>query len=472
MKVVLGAIALIVFVAATFSTPVFAAAVGVVDEAGKAVVGARVLVGSVEGVPFAGNILTTDAGGWAQAPAAWTAPQSVTIEAAGYVRATYVAAPAVTAVYTLRKTPAKGRLELNGQTTGFGALSSNGTMDVSLVINAIPRSDVTTLDLTQLIGTDIDKTNVLAGLVSLEIPANLSIPKQSESIVTVSKPYFRVFVNEPGRHRFATIRAQFDADATIDDLKNGKSFFDIINRLRFRSFSIRDFSITLPVQSSNLPVNGVALKAGTAVVAPTLPRGYAMVATALNEELGLFLVTDVKRLFSGERRQLMTTAQSGAGANVVLHALKKYEPSRVDFSGSDFEEMSTVLAPAGTSIQFLPIVKQVESRGRSIVFAPPTTVTGVNAQLTRVTLSKIEIVSSGALWLTKKAPVWDLYTHGFADQIELPGLGVDPWTSKGRYRWDLSYGASGAAESTVPWGPSALGQMTHVTRSAVDFLIK
>lgn len=455
--------------------------IAVVDESSAPVAGAKVLIGDAVGTPFAGNLLQTDGDGKVAIPPNWSAELMLTIDAPGFVRTTYLAQAPEAKVVSIRRQP-KQRLELTGQTTGFGRLSNDGTMDVSLVFPALSRQQVNALELTRLIGTDIDKRSVYGQ--TLEIPANLSIPAQTESIylfvpVSLDKPSFRVFVDAAGSYRFAAVRATFDFKTTIDDLRKGHSFFDVINRLQFQSFATRDYVIQRQLQSGSIPVGEEPLQAGAAIAAPTLPKGYSILAVAMSEAQGQFVVTDVKRLLSGEHRSLMVAAKP-KGANYLLRTLKKYEPSRTDFSGYDYDEMSTIFEQVGAlgAVGFLPLAKPPESRARSLILTKPTDQAALSPALrprfTRLALAKVDRVGSGGLWLMASQPLWDFYADGFVGKVDIPALGADPWASKGRYRWELvftgSTDGSGAAP-TVTAAETRFHGVSHLTRSAIDFAI-
>ncbi len=447
----------------------------VADIEGRALAGARIQIGPRAAAPFASNILTTGSDGLVALPLEWKSADVVTVEAPGYIRATYFNRQPEAQVFKLRKSVDKVSPRLEGKTTGFGQLTGNGVLDVSLVYPAVQRAAVSTLELTQLIGTGVDKVKVYGE--EIELPSNLSVPAQTETYfmivpVSLDKPTYRATVPAMGDYRFAAVHAQFDFKKTIDDLRDGKSFFDLINRLQFRSYTTRDFAIRLPAQGANLPLGETALKASVAVQAKGLPRGYAMVATSLVEDGGLCVVTDVKRLLEGEKRTLMASAKSGASL-LVLRTLKKYDAKRTDFSGSDYEEMSAIVSSASQSpiASFIPILAPIVSKGRAITFTPPTLSPELKAGLTVVSLSKVEVIGSGGLWLIKKEPVWDLYQDGFTAEMALPSVGADPWATKGRYRWELTYAAT-AQPIKAEVNPAGIGTMTHVSKTAVDFVVK
>jgi hypothetical protein len=451
----------------------------VVDTEGRPIANAKVMIGLRPGLPFAANVIETDAAGHVGQPASWIDAQPITIEAPGYVRATYFSQMPRDAIFKIRHAHAPKPLQLQGVTTGFGTLVRNGTLDVSLVFPAVPVSQASSLELTQLIGTGVDKISVYGETINL--PANLSIPLQSESVyvvvpVTLDKPTYRTFVPFAGTYRFAAVHARFDFKRTIEDFQAGKSFFDVINRIDFQSYTTRDFDMRLPAQSASLPLGENGLAASVPVRAAGLPGGYAMLATTLAYRNGLCTVTDVKRLLEGESRTLK--ASNGAVETLLVRTLKKYDSTRVDFSGADYEEASVIMTPAShpMSSSFLPLLAPIRTQGRTLVAIPPTLPAGVDAGLTQVTLSKVDVANDGDLKLVEKSPLWDLYAAGFAASMELPATSNEVWALPGRYRWELRYGGTEGSHA-VPivdanrLSPDAIGEMSHVVKTAVDFSV-
>lgn len=440
----------------------------VIGDDQKPVAGAEILIGSMSGVPFRGNLIKTGTDGKVSLPEAWQSTAAVTIEAKGYVRSTFLSLTPAGLSFTIRRAP-MGSLTLKGKATGFGNLKSNGTLDVGLVFQSVNRSDLSALDLTRLISPDVDHQKAYG--FDIAIPANLSIPSQSESIflfvpVSLDKPDFRtaILAGMQPTSTIAAVGAQFDFKKMIGDLKDGKSFFDLINGLRFRSYSVRAVQTPAALagvtQALDIPTNEIPIASGPALQVGALPAGYAVVATALTDHAGAFVVTDVKRLLSGEKRNLGVAYQGQS--SWIVRTLKKYEPERTNFAGSDYEELSSIVLPANQTpaADFLPIVKPLTVSGRTLFFSSPALPAGLDRGGTRVTLSKVQFLNKGTLNLVDKTPLWDFWSPDYIGQIELPTLSSDPWTQKGQYRWELSFGAK----------PLGSNEHTHLTRASVDFI--
>ncbi len=463
-----------------------ASQIAVVDPAGHAISSATVLFGRSAGAPFSANVLKTDTNGIANWPPAWKQALPVTVDAPGFVRATFLDRLPGPHTFVLRPARSVAPISLVGKTTGFGRLVSNGVLDVSLVFPAVPRASFGALELTALIGNGVDKVSVYGQ--ELELPVNLSVPAQTETYfgfipVSLDKLKYQVSVPTKGTYRLAAVRAQFDFKKTVDDLRAGSSFFDIINRFQFRSYASRDLNLGLPLQVADLPTDEVKLQPKLSVKAAGLPSGYALLATFAMENQGLCVVTDVKRLLESEQRNLMIPdlARANLGSGILLQSIKKYQPSRTDFSGPDFEEMSSVISKvtsagslAQPAVGFYPVLKAIATTGRSLILAPPGPNPGLINEKTSVTLSAVSLVSSGTLWLVDKTPIWDFYGAGQVAVLDIPSLGGDPWSSKGRYRWELLYtgqqAGTGVASATS-LGPMDGAAATHFVKTATDFQV-
>lgn len=461
--------------------------ISVVDQRGAPIAGALVLVGSQPGVPFADNILKADSSGEIRLASEksilnWT-DVPVTIDAPGFVRTTvYGVSSDQTQLghsqIALKQAYSPVKTELIGKTSGYGRIASNGTLDVSLVFPSVADADLGRLELTSLIGAGVDRVSVYGH--ELELPENLSVPQQTESFmgfipVTLNKPQYRVRFPATGDLGVSAVRAQFDFKKTVGDLRDGKSFFDLINRFQFRSMATRYLTLKSGVQSYDLPIDEELLVPRVQVQGLGLPSGYAMIAIAVQGQGGRFAISDVKRLLNGEQYNLVASEQSIARGDFMrlVRSLKKYEPSRTDFSGYDYEEASTVVSPievstgqvAAPSVRFLEFLRPLKTSGRSLhLDAPSGVVGGIAITSGRVLLSRVQPVSSGSLWLVEKTPVWEFRFPGVRPRIDIPAFGKDPWSEVGRYRWEHEYLGHDVAVSTT--------DMTHHVRTAVDFIVK
>lgn len=461
--------------------------ISIVDQKGVPIVGALVLVGPQLGVPFADNVLKSNSSGeialtgeksrlnWTDVP--------VTIEAPGFVRTTvygvsFDQSRQGLSQIVLQHAHSPLKAELIGKTSGYGRTASNGTLDVSLVFPSVADAELGRLELTSLIGAGVDRVSVYGQ--ELELPENLSVPQQTESFmgfipVTLNKPQYRVRFPAAGDLGVSAVRAQFDFKKTVADLRDGKSFFDLINRFQFRSMATRYLTLKTGVQSYDLPIDEERLVPRIQVQGVGLPQGYAMIAIAAQGQGGRFAISDVKRLLNGERYNLVASEKGITRGDLMrlVRSLKKYQPSRTDFSGYDYEEVSTVVSHidasagqvAAPNVRFLEFLRPLATSGRSLhLDAPSGAVGGIAIARGRVMLSKVQPVSSGSLWLVEKTPLWEFRFPGVRPRIDIPAFGKDPWSEVGRYRWEHEYLGHDVAVST--------SNLTHHVRTAVDFVVK
>lgn len=439
------------------------------DEAGKPIVGAQVLIGQQTGQPHIGNLLITDSQGsidtkdldW------WTGDEYVTVQAAGFVRTTLVAQKKSGLQLTLRKPPA-GRTQLTGQTTGYGQLSNNGVLDASLIYRSILKTELATLDPVRLLESEVD-VQTLKGQ-EVKFPSNLSIPSQTETIflfvsVDMNKPIYRLFVDlaSQASASLVGICAQTGFKKMIDDLKSGQSFLELINSLNFKSYSVRPIALSPNMSGKTFGLdfaiqeNRLFLTQG--VQAGVVPSGFAVVATALTPVGSEFLVTDVKKLLNGESKLLSVPQNSNS--SWILKTLKKNDPQRTDFTGSDYETASAILMRPQEQIAlgFLPAVLPPTTQGRSLNLPAVNIPLGLQADSVRITLSQLQTQNQGVVKKVAKLALWDFFVAQPVAKVTLPILGNDPWEIKGAFRWDYSLAAK----------PVGAKELTHLTKSAIDF---
>jgi hypothetical protein len=443
--------------------------VSVVSTTGAPVANARVMIGMSANVPFPGNILITDSLGQINPPAdKWNDAQPVSIEAPGYIRATYFEVSPATNTFVLRRMQAAQQLQLNGETTGFGDLKKDGFADVGLVFRALPRSGIATFDVTALMSPEMDTMNVMGQ--NINIPSNVTVPKQVENYVipiTLNKPSYRAFFPNAGNYQVVSGHAKFPFKKTVDALRSGKNLFDVINDLEFVGASVTSLNIEVLTQTLNLAVDGVPFVKAISFTAPNYDSSFHLLAIAGTETNGLYYPSDVKTAAPGQQLML-TSPQSALATGIVIAALRKVgAPS----AGAGSDEVTSVIMAAGSanSMNFMPIPKPPTFQAFTLSMDAPALPAGVDAALTYGVYDKITTVTQGTTSYELKTPQWDVYAPRFATSLTLPQMpAFDGNTATDKFRWEVLFG--GVAKGTalpVP-GPSALEKVSHVTRSAID----
>ena len=452
-------------VAETASGPVLT----VHDSYGNPMAGAKILVGQRQNVPYANNYVTTDASGQAIAPADWTTAQPVTIEAAGHVRVTYFGQKPEAATFKLRKTITQQRHEIKGETVGFGNLPNDGIMDVGVVFNAIPRSQASTMQITNLISPETDTMTVFGQ--TFEIPSNLTVPTQTETYIfpiQFSKPVFRHYVPHGGDWKIVAARARFPLKEVVDGMRGGKKIWDMINKLEFVGASVKPMNIKGNVQT-NMTVQDIKFQPAYQVTAPNFASSSVMLAISMVETGGLYYPSDVKRLMP--REKLTLSAPRGSSGFIVNLLTKANQPYEQAALGVDAEDVTAVLTTTNKAngVEFLDNVKAPAVRSSTLVVNPPQNkIRGVVPAMTYSVLSKVEVIQAGKMKLERKYPQWELYANEWVQSFDLPEMPGAQKAGSG-HRWETVFGgATGAVAKKLVLGPETLENLSHVTKSAVD----
>ncbi len=439
----------------------------VADINGAPIADATVMIGLRENVPFPGNVLKTDAAGMVAIPAAWVDAQPVTIEGAGFVRATWMSQAPMSQTptglaLTLRRKSANQRLEFKGKTTGFTNLTKDDWADVGVVFPALRRDQLASLQVTDLISPEMDTIKIMGQ--TIEIPSNISIPKQDERYyftVTLEKPIFRTYLKEARTWKMVATHARFPFEKTVDDLRAGKSFYDVLNYFEFKSATVADISVAGPSTSKDMSIADTKFNAKLDVAAPKFASKYTMLAVSVAENGGLLYPTDVKKLNSGETRRLVAPA---GVAGYLVGALRDTNAPTV---GAAADALSAVITPNNqtTRFEFLDLPGAPKPRTGLLVLDPPkASVATVTPAATYATLNKVDKVTSGKTQLETKSPVWDVYSNGWAASMDLPDF---PSKLTGTHRWEVLFGGAPNG-TTVQLGPNIIDGLTHISKSAAD----
>lgn len=434
----------------------------ITDASGASIPAATVMIGPRENVPFPGNVLTVGTDGLLTLPAEWTDAQPVTVEAAGFVRTTWMSQSPTGLVLSLRKKVQPQRLELQGKTSGYKNLTKDGWADVGVVFPALRRDQLASLQMTDIISPEVDVLKIMGQ--TIEIPSNISIPKQDERYyftITLEKPVFRTYLKESRTWKMVATHARFPFEDVVDDLRAGKSFFDVLNYFEFKSASVEDIAISTPSTKKDMTVATTKFDALLDVAAPKFAAKYTMLAVSVADDGGLLYPTDVKKLSSGETRRLV--APKGA-PGLLVGALRD---TAAPESGPGADALSAVIAPNNqtTRFEFLDIPGNPKISTGLLVLSPPkTSVATVTPTVTYATLNKIEKLTSGKTQLETKSPLWDVYSAGWSASIELPEFSGK---LTGPHRWEVLFG--GAPNGTkVQLGPNLIDGLTHISKSATN----
>ena len=440
----------------------------VTDSAGNAISGAQILIGSALGSPFAGNLISTSEDGVFTAPAEWTSAQSVTISAPGYVRATFMGQMPTGQKFALRKILPTQTMSLKGETTGFSVKDRDGLVDFGLVIPAITKQTFFNFDVSSFISKETDTITVVGR--KIELPKNLSLPKQRESYYVgfeLNKPQFQLDFNSAGERMIYVARGQFPINEVIGDIRNGKEFYELTNYFSIKGAAVRIMNVQNDVVQ-NLPVNELNYSGNLQVSGPTFSRDELVLSVPLAFWKGWYYPTDVKMLEAGKARNLTV---AGGGTPYLLSVLKRKD--EMGGTGGNIDRLSANFIPftAGVAPSFLPLVDQ------------PTVISPYHLQMKAVTkpaainegsqysvLSKVSQVTIGGKAIDVLENVWEVYAPNWQTDMSIPEWPGENALS-GRLRWEVTL--TGVLDQNslknVDLGPKWLEAATHATRSSADF---
>jgi hypothetical protein len=429
---------------------------------------AQVLIGARDGVPFSGNLLTADDTGVIALPTAWTDAQPVTIDATGYVRATYFAQTPGAHTYQLRIQLIPQKIEIKGQATGFGKIPDDDQMYVGLVFPAISRRSIMEFQMSSIVSSESDQLSIFGQ--SFDVPSNMSIPKQTQEYifpVTFDKPAYRTYVPSRGTYHMAASQARFPFKTVVDLLRSGKSFMDVINLFEFRSVGIRDVQANAASNSQNIPVGEVKFAPNVAIQAPAFDAQSAMLALALMESAGDVIPTDLKRLNPNQKMNL--TFPTNGYSGYVLSILRPPGARKI---GAQGQTMAAIITPVNQSqaLQFMPAVGAPQLTSGTLLLQPPASTSGINTAGTYAVYSSVTVVQSGKMKMETQIPQWELFSENWDSQLglpEWPGQAATPPPAGTQFRWNVTF-LGNNSNSAVALGPDMLGQVSHISRSAID----
>jgi hypothetical protein len=420
---------------------------------------AQVLIGDAMNSAFAGNFLTTDAAGHVTVPAEWTANASITVQATGFVRATYLnqAPHSMTIALRSQKQMTK-KFEIKGTALDLRPFKGDGAVDFGWVIAAFTKSDLTNFDLGNILSPQRDALDTIG--TDLQIPSNFSIPTQQETYkspgfppttLNFGKPLYRSYQNQPGPKRFVSLQGRFSLNDAIEILnKEQKPFFELVNKMSLLGAGVMDLNVQNESAQLDIPSTKFSLYSdGRSVTVPTIARYEKFMAIAAINQSGYLIPTDIKFSDKNDSVRLKTIYNE---VPLVLGIVK----SESDWK-SGKSDMRLTLMPLTdrTPMVMLPNINPPTIAGPyEIAFQKISPVAGVNA------LATYSVISSADL-------DWEIYANKWVTGMKLPNWPYQA-SGSGKKNWSVSFIGSVTA-SDVELGPAMTEAATHVTRSSIDY---
>lgn len=468
----------------------------VVDEHQRPVANATVLLGYEVGNPFPGNSLTTNANGVAAVPNDWKAALPVTVQAQCYVTATLPVSMPGTMTIQISLQESQDAIEIKGKTTDFGRLINDGKAHVGLVVPGIDPKQILSFDMSTVLSPQVDTITVIGNTVSL--PSNITLPDQTVTYIfpiRLNKPDYRSYVRNPGPYLMSATHASFPFQRVVNDIRGGKSIFEVINFFTFIEGAQKEINVTGNIAGVDLAVNAIPFKTSVSVKAPALDANQVMVGVSLREQNGLLMPTDIKRFASGQSMNLTTSptppsllsllmvdANSAVGGAMATmsNALSPINPfdsylntnAQTERKAQSFAQLSFAMQSSvnGATPQFLSLISApIWDANYILKMSPPVLPSGLTSVATYMVLTEIKDFNNGGVNSEQATRLWEVWSDGWLNQVELPKLPIQRKTNC-KYRWQVMYMARPVGAKFDEDSPNRVDikTITHVTRNTLD----
>lgn len=441
--------------------------VSVIDESGKAVAGATVMVGTAANTPIADNILVTDASGKFMPPPGWSSEQPVTVNAQGFVRATYMKQLPKGQTFSIRRKIVAKEIELSGLTSGYQIKDYDGLVDFGIVVPAITKASFFNFDVTSFISPYNDSISVIGRKVN--IPSNISLPKQSESYfisITLDKPKYRTIFKNPGQKTVFALKGRFPLNEVVDEVRGGKDFSKLTNYFDIKGGSLREINLVNNT-TLNIPVTDMTFTKKVSVKSPQQSSDEIVFAVSLAPNKQMFFPADIKGLESGKTLKLNLV-----GANSqLLSVMKKRDemkPGTPNFDRltASFLPMTEGMTPTFISLMDPPRVNAPLKLSIGNATKPTGVVEGA-AYFVLSTVSQTEVNGTKVDTLDNQ---WEVFAPEWTRNLEIPEWPNDKLPT-GSLRWEVTLTAvpNQNALKGKDLGPKWLEAASHASRNSADF---
>lgn len=439
----------------------------VVDEESRPLANANVLFGSELNQPFQNNFLKTDDKGMLAIPKEWAGPLAVTVDLPTHIRVTYLEQSPKGLAFRMKKKRGFPQYEIYGETLGHEIKNYDDQVDFGLVAESMSKEDLLTFDINKIISPLSDVMSVVG--FDLNIPGNLSLPKQKESYfvpLTLTKPTYRITTLSPGPKKILALRGRFPFKAVVDELRNGgKSYAELINRFDLFGGVLQDVNVTQNRTSLNLNTKAMNFTGQTQIVAPFFKSQETFLAISATEDNGSWFPTDIKKLEPSQQQALKLLPNS---KSFVIGVLKNKNEFNANSANSSRMSAAIVANAPNAQFSLIPLIENPRLLSvNEFSIAKPAKTTGMSETGTYAVLSATNTLRSeigeSQVVLSRE---WEVYANTWIESVKLPKFPT-PMTQVSR-RFEISFIGSSTSESSEP-GPALIESATHVTRSSIDF---
>ena len=448
----------------------------VVDNQEGPVVGAGVLIGHAENDPFPNNIFQTNEEGVVEKPMEWNTRQPVTIDSANHILTTYMDTDPDRQVLRVKNRLIEEFIPVRGDISGYGHIrNGDDKIDFSLILPALTRRQLMDFDSFSILSPEGDTLKLPFGK-TMDIPSNISLPKQKESYGTFpsitirfDKPSYRVFTREYGHKRIVAIRGHFPFKQVVNGFPNGQSVVELVKHFKFFGGGQLDVDVQGAVSGQDIRVDEWRLDDKFSVRAPQYGGQRVMLSISLIENAYKELFPVDIKMIESNKLGTVKSRQSQTG-RYVLSALVN-QTSSGGKSKLDFNQVSLAINEVRTEVTpvFLDMIEAPIVEGTLLTLKSPQMAEGVFPVATYLAFSKMEPLPKSALkGGAKKTRVWEVFNHSWVSQVELPevSLNLGPGQKHERYVWEVIYlGSERQIAEGEDW---TFEDISHATRNVLE----
>lgn len=467
----------------------------VIDTQGEPIPGATVMIGFAENDPFNGNVFISSGTGTVDIPALWKTPLPVTVSAQGYLTTTFADSEPLGRTLTLETAESEQSYEFKGEVKGFGNLRRDGKVDVGFVMPAFTKRELLGFDISSVMSPQRDTIRILNR--NVEIPSNLSLPRQSETYIfpiTLNKPSFRIYSRTEGAKKFVAGHARFPLKRVVDKIRGGDSILDVINDFSFLGGGLKTVEMSSSSHVEDMTVDEFQYSDRMSVTGVDLPSDKVMFSVAVKKDGEHYFPTDLKFIPSRSVVELATLPSQG-DRYVASMLTNKPEETPVDQNEWNFltphfvsplnaiellkgktktpvedspslSQMSIALQKYSAGMdapQFLPLVPAPVLANREILLSPPDLSSGITPMGTVIVYSRVETIQQENFNSEKRTRLWEIFAPNWPDRVNIPDIEA-PSPSNISHRWEVIYLGTSEGSSSA----EGLNAVTHITRNSVN----
>lgn len=442
----------------------------ITNEFGQAVPFARVLIGDEPSVknPW----LTTDDAGFLAAPKTWVESQSITIDAADYIRLTLKDQTPGSRHFVLRKKSKLPTLSMRGNVNGIATKDKDGYIDFAIAIDSLSKREVLNFNVNKVVSPWTEEISALG--FKFPVPQNIFLPKQKESYfltVTLQKNWFDMPYDTYGSKSLYTLQGRFPFKKLISELQNNKPYYELVNNFEFFSGGKLIHNFASNSAEPILNAKQILMDTSFKMQSPTVGSNQVIFGLSAYKENNLYQPLDVKYMLSGETAQFKTVKTV---TPYFIGVLKNKNEFTMD--SASMERASITIDSPASKTSYLPMTKDpIWAAANELYIDLPRVSSADYTDLGMVVVVSelVPLTLPDGKVLQYKLPLWEVHSPIWTSKLVIPNLENASTTAK---RVEVTLLAK-AADNSGQQNPvtvisnheERIETATHLTKSASDY---